>query len=128
VYGEQELSVGCSGYTQNKGYSCQQNATEENTLQGPYPEFIDSGYMKVVSCESFVSVGFTLRRLVTIYVRGYVQLRDGRIKSMENINDPIGNRTQISRIVAQCVNQLRHPVCHLNRDRKLSNTTEEQME
>jgi hypothetical protein len=36
----------------------------------------------------------------------------GRIKSMKNSNDSIGNRTRDPRLVAQCLNQLRHRVPH----------------
>ena len=34
----------------------------------------------------------------------------GRIMSVKNLNDPIGNRTRDLLLVAQCLNQLRHRV------------------
>ena len=38
---------------------------------------------------------------------------DGRIMSMKNSNDTIGNRTHDLRLVAQCPNQLRHRAPHI---------------
>ena len=42
---------------------------------------------------------------------------DRRIMSMKNSNDTVGNRTRDFRLVAQCLNQLRHRVSLYSRQR-----------